>query len=983
MRTTPLALLFALAPALSAPAQSPAPPTLDRYNLVWTSPGRDAAGSMPIGNGETGLNVWVEEGGDLCFYISRTDAWSETDRLLKLGRIRISFSPNPFEAERPFRQELNLREGRIDITADEPATKLGVFVHAIGPDIHIIGELAPPAAPATITATLETWRTEKKTFENDDELRSSWTMHSAPADVRREIVWEAPDVLVPDPDPATKGIIWYHRNEHSIVPFTLKHQGLESISDEFKDPLLHRTFGGRLSGEGFAPIDGRLGAIGTGKPVSSFALRITTHSAQTPTIDAWLQQLAALDAGAPPAPTSRAATARWWREFWDRSWIFVENDTAPSRAGAAGPVPRNDHPLRIGADSKGENLYRGQMLSVEVYERALSGSEIGLRERPASFPTPWAMWAPNFRTGRKLEPSVGNVPLRAVGEARADLWAPDGYAMIFDGGHFEVPAAAAPAFTDGFTLIAHLGAHNSAAPARIIDKITAGGSDGFLFDTHPGDALRLIVGSRTLHAPRALAEPMWRTVAATYDAATGRMAIYINGRLMKESPAGASDAPPPSRVTQAYILQRWIAACCGRRVSGDLAFPIKFNGSIFTVEPVFTQGQPFNADWRKWGGCFWWQNTRLPYYPMLACGDFDLMDPLFRFYEGAAPACAARARLYHHAAGVYFPETITTFGTYSNGDYGWDRTGASAGDVHCPWWQWAWQQGLELAQLMLDYARYTGDERFLVERAIPMANQALSWYDTRFARDGAGKLVISPTQAVETYWHDVVNDAPSVGGLHAVCDMLLALPPGVGSSRERELWRRMKDAAPGLPTWEIGGTVAAAPAEKFKNQRNNCETPELYPLFPFRQYGLGKPGLDAAIAAYHARVDKSNVGWTQDGMFAAMLGLTEEARANLLAKAASSHTNFRFPAMWGPNFDWLPDQCHGSNLMTTLQLMLMQCDGDEIRLLPAWPREWDVSFKLHAPKRTTVECVYRGGKIEKLVVTPEGRRADVIGAAIR
>jgi hypothetical protein len=118
-------------------------------------------------------------------------------------------------------------------------------------------------------------------------------------------------------------------------------------------------------------------------------------------------------------------------------------------------------------------------------------------------------------------------------------------------------------------------------------------------------------------------------------------------------------------------------------------------------------------------------------------------------------------------------------------------------------------------------------------------------------------------------------------------------------------------------------------------------------------------------------------------MFAAMLGLTEEARANLLAKAASSHTNFRFPAMWGPNFDWLPDQCHGSNLMTTLQLMLMQCDGDEIRLLPAWPREWDVSFKLHAPKRTTVECVYRGGKIEKLVVTPEGRRADVIGAAIR
>jgi hypothetical protein len=57
--------------------------------------------------------------------------------------------------------------------------------------------------------------------------------------------------------------------------------------------------------------------------------------------------------------------------------------------------------------------------------------------------------------------------------------------------------------------------------------------------------------------------------------------------------------------------------------------------------------------------------------------------------------------------------------------------------------------------------------------------------------------------------------------------------------------------------------------------------------------------------------------------------------------------------------------------------MLLQHAGDKILLLPAWPKDWDVSFKLHAPRRTTVECVYRGGKLEKLEVLPRERRKDI------
>lgn len=43
----------------------------EKYNVVWNRPSKDSSGSMPVGNGDIGLNVWIEEDGDLLFYISK------------------------------------------------------------------------------------------------------------------------------------------------------------------------------------------------------------------------------------------------------------------------------------------------------------------------------------------------------------------------------------------------------------------------------------------------------------------------------------------------------------------------------------------------------------------------------------------------------------------------------------------------------------------------------------------------------------------------------------------------------------------------------------------------------------------------------------------------------------------------------------------------------------------------------------------------
>jgi hypothetical protein len=167
-----------------------------------------------------------------------------------------------------------------------------------------------------------------------------------------------------------------------------------------------------------------------------------------------------------------------------------------------------------------------------------------------------------------------------------------------------------------------------------------------------------------------------------------------------------------------------------------------------------------------------------------------------------------------------------------------------------------------------------------------------------------------------------------------------------------------------------------APAEATYEDKRNAENPELYAVFPFRLYGLGKDDLEMARLTYRQRLFKGGSGWEQNDTFAAYLGMTADA-ARYVTGRARPNPQYRFPAFWGPNMDWVPDQDHGSNLLMGLQTMLMQCEGRKILLFGAWPREWDVEFKLHAPGNTTVEGVYRGGKIERIEVRPAGRKADV------
>lgn len=917
-----LGLWLAAAAAGAADAGS----ATDRYDVVWKTPSPDASGSMPLGNGDVALNAWVEPTGDLVFYLSKTDSWGDNARLLKVGRVRIHIDPSPLPPAAPFRQQLSLKDATMVVRCGEAETAvaLRLWADANHPVIHVTVD---SPKPTTATASVELWRTRREELpgiECSDVMldRSKSDQQHAPTIVE-------PDTVLRD---QVGRIGWYHHNVKSVGPaLTAEVQGLKGFDRQ--DPLLGRTFGAVIQAENGRRLDD----LRLESPASKnhrFSIHVLTRHPSTPA--QWIEAVDATVAATAGTPFARRREAheRWWRDFWDRSWIHVTT-SGPPRASSL--IPSNALPVRVGVDQAGGNRLAGEIGRLTVFGRPLDAGAIrelsGLDRRKAADAPPGRLYG-----------GTPEVPATLEGSKDWDV-------------------------AKGLTIEAWVRpARLPAGGARLVDKITPGGSDGLLLDTCPGNGLRLIVGDIILTKADALPPDQWTHVAATVDHAGGRVQLYLGGTPVAEATAETADETLV--VSRGYALQRYITACAGRG-----AYPIKFNGSIFTVPHP---GAPGDADYRRWGPGYWWQNTRLPYISLCTSGDFDLMEPLFRMYgRDLVPLMRYRTRLYLGHDGIYIPECIYFWGDHFSETYGWTPFEQRADKLQeSRWHKWEWVSGPELACLMLDYYEHTLDEKFLADTALPMAHDVLTFFDRHYPVDERGRLVMHPAQACETWW-DCTNPMPELAGLHALTEGLLALPERLTAPPQRAFWAALRKKLPDLPTRETGGKRLLAPAEKFA-MKQNIENPELYAVFPFRQIAVGRPDIDLGIEALEHRWDKGNAGWRQDDIFMAYLGLAREARANLAARARTKDAGSRFPAFWGPNYDWVPDQDHGGVLMKALQAMLLQTDGRKIYLLPAWPKDWDVGFRLHAPFKTTVEGTLRDGRIVELTVTPPQRQADLV-----
>lgn len=452
----------------------------------------------------------------------------------------------------------------------------------------------------------------------------------------------------------------------------------------------------------------------------------------------------------------------------------------------------------------------------------------------------------------------------------------------------------------------------------------------------------------------------------------------------------------PSSLARNYTLFRYMLGC-----NAYGAEPTKFNGGLFTFDPVYVdKEQTFTPDYRNWGGgTMTAQNQRLVYWPMLKSGDFDMMPSQFEFYNRMLKNAELRSQFYWNHAGGCFAEQIELFGLPNFVEYGTKRPEwFDKGVDYNAWLEYEWDTVLEFCQMILETNRYASAD---INRYFPFIESALTFFDEHYQYlasrrgakklDGEGKLILFPGSGCETY--KMANNASStIAALQTVLKTYIEIKEEAAAKSGAQVvvpadtatlkWKQMLERIPEIPYRIVDGKTMIAPAKTWE-RINNVETPQLYPVFPWRIFGVAsedKEGLKVASDTYFYDPDalkfRSSKGWKQDNIWAACLGLTEEAVR--LNKEKLSDGPHRFPAFWGPGFDWTPDHNWGGSGMIGLQEMLMQTNGNRILLFPAWPKEWNVHFKLHAPGQTVVEAELKEGKVVKLQVTPEERKKDVV-----
>jgi len=438
-------------------------------------------------------------------------------------------------------------------------------------------------------------------------------------------------------------------------------------------------------------------------------------------------------------------------------------------------------------------------------------------------------------------------------------------------------------------------------------------------------------------------------------------------------------------VAQSYNVFRFLMACQSRG-----RIQTKFNGGLFT-QPLRYEKEPrlraiqredgvwiSHEDDRLWGRRFTFQNQCLLYWPLLMSGDGDLMQPFFDYYWNLLPVRKAITKAWFGHEGAYYRENIEpTGGERDCGRSGKPpktKPGENQGDGY--YHSYYFTCGLETVAMMIEYAKYSGDQTFRDTVLVPFAREVLLFFDKHYARDASDKLLLDPAMVLETWWI-AANPAPDVAGLQHCLDELLAMK--AGSPKDQANWNRFRQEIPDVHLHEIEGRTAIAPAKSWAKKKNS-ENGELYPVFPFRCFGLGLGTADIVDWTMQHRTLKNAFGykcWTQDQIHWAYAGNAAEAQDGLIHRFRNASTRCRFPLYGSQGPDSCPDFDHFGSGSTALQRMLVQEAGDKILLLPAWPADWDADFKLHLAKETVISGKVVSGKLVEWNIEPATRRNDV------
>ncbi|MBP89186.1 MAG: hypothetical protein CMJ64_21130 [Planctomycetaceae bacterium] len=439
--------------------------------------------------------------------------------------------------------------------------------------------------------------------------------------------------------------------------------------------------------------------------------------------------------------------------------------------------------------------------------------------------------------------------------------------------------------------------------------------------------------------------------------------------------------------------------------------PPKWNASLFATE----------GDKRQWGAQFWVWTTEMLHFPLPKADAIDLMDPYFDMYISQLPRAKKAARQRWGSRGAYFPETTAFDGpTVLPDDVAAEFQDVLLGrkkhtelsqqaqdllryDSHLrvvsfhpregryTWISHVASSGSELAAQAWWRYRYTGDKQWLRTHAYPLLKGTVEFYRGLVKKGEDSRYHISGTHAHEDFWgvKDSIMDLAAIRGT-----VPLAIRGAEILDIDSDLRGKWKELLDNLAPYPMGrdpqaqalsgGVLAddvwAAGHLGDVDGQHNPEDVWLNPVFPFEDWTLETR--DAAVdkivqktldLAPRHRTVLSGAGLStaiRTPIAVVRAGRGEEL-PDLLARyyAAFSPLANGMSQFEGPT---APSIEHLGLLSTTLQDALVQSvsprpgEPEIIRVFPAWPRQWQASFRLLVRGGFLVSASIRDGEIESV-----------------
>jgi hypothetical protein len=285
--------------------------------------------------------------------------------------------------------------------------------------------------------------------------------------------------------------------------------------------------------------------------------------------------------------------------------------------------------------------------------------------------------------------------------------------------------------------------------------------------------------------------------------------------------------------------------------------------------------------------------------------------------------------------------------------------------------------------MLLDYDAYTRSDSYLMNKIWPIANDFITYYETRYPHNKDRTLKIYPASSLESFSYGT-NPTPTVVGLYFALPRLEKLFFLVKVEAFEPMCRNLVKILQPVSVRPGMGEKVISVEEKC-GRHINVNQRDLYAVYPFRLYTVGTSHLKTGQYSFeHPNFSDSTqhsygsmsfikmtgtneirsiFSWNQTGVQAAYLGLKAYTKEILVRSAMANDERYRFPSFYGPNYDYTSDDDHLSVINMTMQSMILQCKGKEICILPAWPTDWNAKFKLYAVSNTTVEGIFENGEM--------------------